>query len=95
MNNLSFVFDEGIDEFEEKLRNEIFPTDPDLEATVGRAIRDFGGGEDTDVPSLRTLNQEFLDAGLSHAQKKLKEHHENLMVPKRLRLPPIHSHRTA
>ena len=69
----------GIDEFEEKLRNEIFPPDPDLQNTVGKAFKSFGGGDDTDIPPLTSMNKEFLDAGLEHSRKKLKEHHEELM----------------
>lgn len=69
----------GIDEFEEKLRNEIFPPDPDLQNTVGKAFQSFGGGDDTDIPLLTTMNKEYLDAGLLHSRRKLKEHHEELM----------------
>ena len=45
----------GIEVFEEKLRTEIFPPDPDLEATVGRAFKEFGGGSETDIPELTTV----------------------------------------
>lgn len=61
------------------MRTEIFPVDPDLQETVGKAIQSFGGGDDTDVPGLTTLNEKYLNDGLTHAQKKLKEHHEDLL----------------
>jgi len=74
----------GIDEFEQKLRTEIFPVDPDLQETVGRAIQSFGGGDDTDIPGLTTLNEKYLNDGLTHAQKKLKEHHEDLIQTQKM-----------
>jgi len=50
-----------------------------MESTVGKAVKEFGGDETTDVLQLKTLNQKYLDEGLSYAQKKLKEHHQHLL----------------
>ena len=71
---------QNIDDFDERLRTEVFRDEDDLENFTKHAIKTVAAQPSKGIPKLLYLDQNFLKTGLVNKQKAIKEHHEDLLV---------------
>ena len=70
-----------IDAFERRLETAVFPDDPDLNATVGQAVKkDLEGDPTKGVPSTTYIDESYLNRGIVKAQRAMKEHHQATVI---------------
>eukprot|EP01041_Mallomonas_annulata_P008514 gene8514-17555_t len=70
----------SIDDFDARLRTEVFREDPKQTSNVNLAIKSVPAQPSKGIPKISYLDRDCLHASMVETQKAMKEHHEELLI---------------